>query len=47
MNKRLDPTVAIAIISIALLWKFKKKLPEPVLVLGAAIAGLILYPLVG
>jgi chromate transporter len=41
------PTVAIAIISVALLWKFKKKLPEPLLVLGAAIAGLILYPLVG
>jgi chromate transporter len=41
------PTVAIALISIALLWKFKKKLPEPLLVLGAAIAGLILYPLVG
>ncbi len=41
------PTVAIALISIALLWKFKKKLPEPLLVLGAVIAGLILYPLVG
>jgi chromate transporter len=41
------PTVAIALVSIALLWKFKKKLPEPLLVLGAAIAGLILYPLVG
>jgi len=40
------PTLAIAIISIALLWKFKKKLPEPLLVLGAAIIGLILYPLV-
>ncbi|BAU63976.1 putative chromate transport transmembrane protein [Stanieria sp. NIES-3757] len=40
------PTIAIALISIALLWKFKKKLPEPVLVLGAAIIGLILYPLV-
>jgi chromate transporter len=40
------PTIAIAIISVALLWKFKKKLPEPLLVLGAAIVGLILYPLV-
>jgi chromate transporter len=40
------PTLAIAVISMALLWKFKKKLPEPLLVLGAAIIGLILYPLV-
>jgi chromate transporter len=40
------PTVAIALISIALLWKFKKKLPEPVLVLCAALLGLIIYPLV-
>jgi chromate transporter len=39
------PTVAIALISIALLWKFKKKLPEPVLVLCAALLGLIIYPL--
>jgi chromate transporter len=40
------PTVAIAIITIAVLWKFKKKIPEPVLVIVAAIIGLILYPLV-
>ncbi|HEY9769429.1 MAG TPA: chromate transporter [Coleofasciculaceae cyanobacterium] len=40
------PTIAIALVSVALLWKFKKKLPEPVLVLAAAILGLILYPLV-
>jgi chromate transporter len=40
------PTLAIALISMTLLWKFKKKLPEPLLVLGAAIIGLILYPLV-
>ncbi|MGB8699529.1 MAG: chromate transporter [Thermosynechococcaceae cyanobacterium] len=39
------PTVAIALISLALLWTFKKKLPEPLLVLAAAIVGLILYPL--
>lgn len=39
------PTFAIALISIALLWKFKKKLPEPVLVLCAALLGLIIYPL--
>jgi chromate transporter len=39
------PTFAIAVVSIALLWKFKKKLPEPVLVLCAALLGLIIYPL--
>jgi chromate transporter len=40
------PTVAIALVSVALLWHFKKKLPEPLLVLAAAIIGLIVYPLV-
>jgi chromate transporter len=39
------PTVAIALISFGLLWHFKKKVPEPLLVLVAAAAGLILYPL--
>jgi chromate transporter len=39
------PTVAIALISFALLWHFKKKVPEPLLVLAAAVIGLILYPL--
>lgn len=38
------PTVMIAAVTIALLWKFKK-LPEPVIIAGAAIIGLIVYPL--
>ncbi len=40
------PTVAIALLSFALLWQFKKKLPEPLLVLGAAVVGLVIYPLI-
>jgi chromate transporter len=39
------PTVAIALLTLALLWKFGKKLPEPLVVLVAAIVGLIVYPL--
>ncbi len=39
------PTIAIALVSFALLWQFKKKLPEPLLVVGAALLGLIIYPL--
>jgi chromate transporter len=31
--------------TIGLLWKFKK-LPEPVIVLGAALIGVVVYPLV-
>jgi chromate transporter len=38
------PTAIIALITIALLWKFKK-LQEPVIIAAAAAAGLILYPL--
>ena len=38
------PTAVIAIVSIALLWKFKK-LQEPLLVAAAAILGLLIYPL--
>jgi chromate transporter len=38
------PTAALAIVTAALLWRFKK-LPEPVIVLSAAALGLILYPL--
>ncbi|WP_334190061.1 chromate transporter [Noviherbaspirillum sp.] len=38
------PTALIALITIALLWKFKK-LQEPVIILAAAVAGLILHPL--
>jgi chromate transporter len=38
------PTAAICLITIALLWKFKK-LQEPVIIAAAAVAGLVLYPL--
>ncbi len=38
------PTALICLITIALLWKFKK-LQEPVIIAAAAVAGLILYPL--
>ncbi len=38
------PTALIAVVTVVLLWKFKK-LQEPVVVAGAAIIGLIVYPL--
>jgi len=38
------PTVAILLITVFLLWKVKK-LPEPVIVALAAVAGLVIYPL--
>ena len=38
------PTVLLALVTVALLWKFKK-LPEPVIVVGAALVGLVAYPL--
>ncbi|MDE2118302.1 MAG: chromate transporter [Betaproteobacteria bacterium] len=38
------PTTLITLVTIALLWKFKK-LQEPVLVAAAAVLGLIIYPL--
>ena len=38
------PTVMIALLAVALLWRFKK-LPEPVVVIAAALAGLVMYPL--
>ncbi len=37
-------TAALALVTIGVLWRFKK-VPEPVVVLVAAIAGLVLYPL--
>ncbi|EHP39625.1 chromate transporter [Cupriavidus basilensis OR16] len=37
------PTVLLALVTVALLWKFKK-LPEPVIVVGAALIGLVAYP---
>ena len=38
------PTAAIALVSLGLLWRFK--VPEPLLVLVAGLAGLVLSPLV-
>ena len=38
------PTAALALITVGVLWRFKK-VPEPVVVAVAAIAGLALYPL--
>jgi chromate transporter len=39
------PTVALAIATVLLLWRFKK-LQEPVIVVAAALFGLVVYPLV-
>jgi chromate transporter len=39
------PKVILLAVTIGLLWKFKK-LPEPVIVLGAALIGIVVYPLV-
>lgn len=39
------PTVLIAVVTLGLLVQFKKKLPEPVVVLTAAAVGLVVYPL--
>lgn len=39
------PTVLIAIVTLALLFTFKKKLPEPLIVLVSALLGLVIYPL--
>lgn len=38
------PTLAIALVAVVLLWKFKK-LQEPVIVAAAAVVGLVIYPL--
>jgi len=38
------PTVLMMLITIVLIWKVKK-LPEPVIVGLAAVAGLVIYPL--
>ena len=38
------PTLLVGLVTIALLWKFKK-LQEPVIVAAAAIIGLVIYPL--
>jgi chromate transporter len=38
------PTAILAVTTLAILWKWKK-VPEPFIVLGAAFAGLIVYPI--
>jgi chromate transporter len=38
------PTLLLAVATLGLLWK-TKKVPEPLIVLGAAIIGLVIYPL--
>lgn len=40
------PTLIIAVVTLAVLWK-TKKVPEPVLILTAAVIGLVIYPLLG
>ncbi len=40
------PTAVIALVTLAILWK-SKKVPEPVLILCAAVIGILIYPLVG
>lgn len=37
------PTVLLAVVTVALIWKFNK-LPEPIIVLIAALVGLLVYP---
>ncbi|NJL36463.1 MAG: chromate transporter [Leptolyngbyaceae cyanobacterium RM2_2_4] len=39
------PTTAIAVITLVLLLVFKKKLPEPLIVIASAVIGLVIYPL--
>jgi chromate transporter len=39
------PTIAILVVALLLLWK-AKKIPEPAIVALAALAGLIIYPLI-
>jgi len=38
------PTVLLALATVVLLWRFKK-LPEPVIVAGAALIGIVVYPM--
>lgn len=39
------PTILLLLVTVVLLWKVKK-IPEPLIVLGAAIIGLVVYPFV-
>jgi chromate transporter len=36
------PTLALALVTLLLLWRWKK-IPEPFIVLGAAVVGLVVY----
>ena len=38
------PTALLAVLTVVLIWKFKK-LPEPLIVVAAALVGLVVYPL--
>ncbi len=38
------PTIALALVTLLLLWRWKK-IPEPLIVLGAAVVGLVVYSL--
>lgn len=40
------PTILLGIITLVTIWKFGKKIPEPLIVAIAAIVGLVVYPLV-
>ncbi len=39
------PTILIFLVTLGLVWKVKK-IPEPIIVIGAAVLGLVIYPLV-
>lgn len=38
------PTALLALTALLILWKSPRRIPEPILVAGAAVAGLLLYP---
>lgn len=38
------PTALLAIVTLVILWKSPRRIPEPILVAGAALIGLFLYP---
>ncbi|HEX5721526.1 MAG TPA: chromate transporter [Acidimicrobiia bacterium] len=40
------PTAILALAALLLLWKSPRRIPEPIIVAGAAVAGIALYPLV-
>jgi chromate transporter len=40
------PTACLAIAALLILWKSPRRIPEPILVAGAAVAGLVLYPII-